>query len=102
MTQDAWPFADPPNVAAITMRQIVHDGRPILLVAHDDDDGSWQFLTGEDLDVADGMLVSLKSMVERDPSLVELADLPCGWQAWREQVGAPWKREPQPEEPEED
>jgi hypothetical protein len=98
MTQDAWPFEDPPNVAAITVRQIVHGARPILLVAHDDDDGSWQFLTGEDLDVADGMLVSLKSMIDRDPSLAELADLPLGWHAWRDQVGSPWQRGPQPEE----
>jgi hypothetical protein len=87
-----WPFADPPNVAAITTRQIVHEGEPILLVSHDADDGSWQFLTGGSIDVADGMLVSLRSMVERDPSVAELADLPQGWQAWRDRPDAPWER----------
>jgi hypothetical protein len=89
-----WPFADPPDVASITVRQIVREGHPVLLVAHDADDGSWQFLTGGAFDVADGMVVSLQGMVERDSSLAELADLPLGWQAWREQRGSPWQRGP--------
>jgi hypothetical protein len=89
-----WPFADPPNVMTVTMRQIVHGGEPILLVYHDADDDSWQFLTGGPFDVADGKLVTLRSMVERDSSLAELADLPLGWQAWRERRGSPWERGP--------
>lgn len=89
-----WPFADPPNSATITVRQIVHEGRPILLVSHDVEDGSWQFLAGGEFDVADGLLVSLRSMVERDPGLAELADLPPGWRAWRQAPLMPWQREP--------
>ena len=42
---DDWPFADPPNVVSITVRQVVDRGEPILLVAHDAEDGGWQFLT---------------------------------------------------------
>ena len=85
-----WPFADPPNLAVITVRQFVHDGQPILLVLHDIDDGSWQFLTGEGFNEADGMVVSLQNMVSRDPSLAELCDLPLGWKAYRQLPGAPW------------
>jgi hypothetical protein len=91
---DDWPFADPPTVMTVTMRQIVHGGEPVLLVCHDADDGSWQFLTGGSFDVADGELVTLRSMVERDSSLAELADLPLGWQAWRERRGSLWERGP--------
>jgi hypothetical protein len=91
---DDWPFADPPNVMTVTMRQIVHGGEPILLVCRDADDGSWQFLTGGSFHVTDGKLVTLRSMVERDSSLAELADLPLGWQAWRERRGSPWERGP--------
>jgi hypothetical protein len=36
-------------------------------------------------------------MCQRDPTLLELADLPEGWRAWRERVGAPWQRAPEPE-----
>jgi hypothetical protein len=94
---DDWPFADPPSVASITVRQIVRDGHPILLVSHDAEDGSWQFLTGGEFNVADAMLVSLGSMVERDHSLIEVADLPLGWRAWRSVPASPWHREPEQE-----
>jgi hypothetical protein len=91
---DDWPFPDPPNDMSITTRQIVEGGMPILLVCHEADDGSWLFLTGGSFDVTDGMLVTLRNMVERDSSLIELADLPLGWQAWRERRGSPWERGP--------
>jgi hypothetical protein len=70
----------------------------ILLVCHDDD-GDWQFLCGT-TDAPDHCrLVCLKDMVERDPSVNDIADLAPGWRAWRERVGAEWNREAQaPEE----
>lgn len=89
-----WLFAAPPNDVAVTTRQIVHEGEPILLVSHDADDGSWQFLSGGACKAADGMLVTLRSMVERDPRLAEPADLPLGWQAWRQRPDSPWERGP--------
>jgi hypothetical protein len=90
----AWPFADAPDAVSITVRQIVHEDAPILLVVHDAEDGDWQFLTGGEFCVADGMLVTLSSIVGRDGSLAELADLPPGWQAWRASPTDPWQRAP--------
>ena len=98
MAKAKWPFEDPPNVATITVRQVVHGGQPILLVARDADDGGWQFLTGGPFDVADALVVSLGGMASRDPTLAELADLPPGWQAVRPRVGAAWECSPQAEE----
>jgi hypothetical protein len=95
---DAWPFDDPLNIATITLRQIIHGGEPVLLVTHDADDGGWQSLTGGDLDVSEGMVVCLQHMVERDPSLPELADMPLGWRAWRDREEAAWQRCPEPTE----
>jgi len=89
---EKWPFADPPNVATITVRQITDGLKPVLLVVHDAEEGDWQFVTGEPFDASDGLLVTLRSMIERDPSLAELADLPLGWRASRENVGVPWRR----------
>ena len=89
-----WQFADPPNVATITVKQIVEDGQPILLVCHDEDDGCWQFLTGSDFDVKDGLVILLKNMIHRDPSLNDLFDLPLGWKAWRSSRNDPWQRAP--------
>ena len=79
-----WPFSDPPNLLIITVKQILHGGKPVLYVVHDADDGGWQFLTGGPFDTADALLVTLKSMIEHDPSLAQLADLPIGWSARRD------------------
>src|SRR5262245_11332035 len=89
---DSWPFADPPNLESITSRQVVYGDQPILRVVHDAVDGNWQFLTGDGFHIADALVVSLGNVVRRDPGLVELADLPLGWQAWRETSNSPWQR----------
>ena len=90
--QADWGFDEPKNEAAITTKQIVHEGHPILLVARDAEDGTWQFLTGGAFSTADALLVALHEIVERDPTICELADLPSGWSAQRDRVGGPWRR----------
>ena len=88
---DAWPFEDSRNTASITTRQVL-EGAPVLLVTHDDDDGSWQFLCGTTDDPADARVVGLGEMYARDPSLGEVADLAEGWRAWRASSGGQWER----------
>jgi hypothetical protein len=88
-----WPFANKPNTASITTRQVL-EGAPVLLVTHDADDGSWQFLCGTTDDPADARIVGLGQMYARDLTLGELADLPEGWKAWRAAPNAPWARGP--------
>ena len=88
-----WPFDDKPNTASITTRQVL-EGAPILLVTHDADDGSWQFLCGTTDDPADGRIVGLGQMYKRDATLGEVADLPEGWRASRASAGGPWQRSP--------
>jgi hypothetical protein len=80
----------------IVLRQIVHGGSPILYVCHDIEDHGWQFLGWDDFDEEDAMVVSLASMLERDPSIREVADLPPGWHAFRRTPEEPWTREPNP------
>ena len=58
---ESWPFADTPNTASITTRQVL-EGAPVLLVTHDADDGSWQFLCGTTDDPADARIVGLGQM----------------------------------------
>jgi hypothetical protein len=64
-----WPFADPPNTVCVTVREVIERGRPILLAAHDPEEGGWQFFTGGPFDVSDGMLVTLSDVVRHDRSL---------------------------------
>jgi hypothetical protein len=77
-----WPFDQPPDAAAITVRTVL-DGAPILLVSHDADDDGWQFLDGGEVDLDKAALISMAHAVALDPTVREVADMPPGWTAWR-------------------
>ena len=66
-----WPFDQPPDAAAITVRAVL-DGAPILLVSHDADDDGWQFLDGNEVDVDLAALISMARLVGLDPSVLEV------------------------------
>ena len=90
------PFVDdPPNVAVITTRGVVDGTDWIALASLDQDDGDWQFIGSEGPREDQAMVVSLRSVFERDSSIGELADLPLGWRAWRMGPDQPWQRGPQ-------
>lgn len=91
-----WQFQEPENVVVVTTRKVLMDHKPILHVSHDEDDGVWQFHSGDQIEVAkDSLLVSLKSIVEYDTSINDLADLPLGWQADRKTINDLWVRKEQ-------
>jgi hypothetical protein len=92
----SWPFADPESVAAICCVHILDNVRPILRVTHDEDDGGWQVLCGFEHDGSEARVVCLGCIIERDPSLMELADLPLGWGAARQSTSEPWLRSANP------
>jgi len=86
-----WLFDQAPNVACIADRSVM-SGKPVLVVAHYEDDHSWAFLDGGPLDPANALVVAMSEIVERHPDLAEIADLPTGWSASRSTVGQPWIR----------
>ncbi|AIZ63143.1 hypothetical protein PK28_04570 [Hymenobacter sp. DG25B] len=86
-------FFEPRNVATFVARQIFSEGRPILYVCHDDDDGSWQFLTGDSVTTDDCMIVALEEVVKHDLTINELFNMPTGQYATRQFVGDQWIRE---------
>ena len=93
MTSTAdWPFEDPENVAVITVRQVLGDDGWIHFVSHDADDGGWQFMGIDSPREEDALVVSLRNIVQHDPSIIDLADLPLGWCAWRDHPEAEWQR----------
>ena len=87
-----WPFDDPEDLGVFTVSPVLSGAKPILEVSHDVSDGTWQFLTGEHLDLSQAKLVCLTEVVALDPSLRELADLPLGSSATRTGRGKPWTR----------
>ncbi|MDR6805400.1 hypothetical protein J2Y45_002291 [Dyadobacter sp. BE34] len=84
-------FREATNLGVFTTRQWLELGSPILRVVHDDD-GDWQFLTG-DQDPEDIRLVALSEIIKRDPSLNELFNLGYGEAAERESIEKRWVRE---------
>ncbi|RPE09938.1 DUF2185 domain-containing protein [Chitinophaga lutea] len=79
------------NVAVFTTRYVYREGKPILYVFHHDEDGAWEFI-GSDKSVneTDYMIIALEEIIKLDPSVLELADLPLGWAAYRDRTDAPW------------
>jgi hypothetical protein len=87
-----WPFDQPQNFAAITTKQVLESGLPILTVVHYSDDHSWAFLCGNPYQEKDGRVIAMSEALEMDPTLRDIADLQPGWIAWRQAVGSPWQR----------
>ncbi|WP_171088934.1 hypothetical protein [Usitatibacter rugosus] len=98
MAETPWQFDEPPNEAVVTLRSFIEDGRPILRVVRDAEDGTWQFLTGEPFSMDEAKLVALQSVIAKDSSLIELRDLVAGWEASRIGVGEAWRRQRSVEE----
>lgn len=91
-----WPFPDAPGCVAVTTKHITDRDLPILYVSHDRDDegeSTWQFHSlVEPFSMDDAMLVRLDTIVELDPSVLEIADLPVGFAATRTALGGEWRR----------
>ena len=98
MSDGLWPFDQAPDVVAITTAHVTARNAPILLVVHYAEDHSWAFLDGGAFSVKNGMVVSMRHIFDRDPSLRDVADLPPGWLAKRSHVGGQWERSRNPDE----
>lgn len=96
LNDDKSPFDQPLNCGVLTMRQVLEGLEPVLSVSHDADDHGWQFIGSSDAAVEDGRVVCLADIVKRDPTVLQVADLPPGWQAVRKGTGRPWRRRPHP------
>jgi hypothetical protein len=98
LTHTEWPFAEPRTATVFTLRAVMERASPILLVAHDEEDGAWQFLSGLPMTIDQARMVALHEVYAVDPTLSEIADLPIGWEASREALGGPWSRKRSPTE----
>lgn len=80
----------PNNLKVYICPHVFEGTRPILLVSHEED-GDWQFLCG-DLHDEDELpkLVGIGHLLEKDPSLNELAGLEPGYEAERAAVREQW------------
>lgn len=90
-TAHRFDFQEARNAAVFICKR-VSEGAPVLWVSHDSD-GEWQFLCGgaDHQGEDQPLLVCLEEVVERDPSLNELAGMCTNHHAERDSLGLPWR-----------
>ena len=74
----------------ITTRYVLYADSPIVYADYDDD-GDWQFLSEEPVDESDAVVVSIKQILDHDPSLSGISDLDKGQTAIRDDRNRPWR-----------
>ena len=79
------------DAGAYCTAEVAQGRLPVLQVTHHAD-GGWQFLDATTDTPGKCVLRSVREMVERDPSLAQVGDLPRGWSALRTAAGTPWQR----------
>jgi len=91
MNNKDWKFDQDEDVVAITTKKVLYENAPILSVIHYDDDHSWAFTCGTTNNPSDGVVVSMKCIIDFDLTLHDISDLEPGWGAWRESLNDDWK-----------
>ena len=85
-------FPEESHHKAYVCNHVFDQTRPILLVSRPD--GDWCFLCGGDHpdDESAYKVVGIGHVLDQDPSLRLLDDLPPNWEAERTTIGQPWVR----------
>lgn len=88
------PFPHDKNHKAFVCRHVFNASKPILFVCRPN--GEWIFLCGAAHPKGESIfrVVGLGHVIEIDPTLQALADLPPDWDAERRAVGKRWTRTP--------
>jgi len=88
-------FNEKSNTAVFTTRFVIERISPILFVFHFND-GSWQF-SGPEENLSDGdfRVIALDEVIEIDSTVLEIADMPLGCEAFRIDRDSPWRIHPE-------
>lgn len=85
-----FPFREAPDTTAFTCCHVL-TGATILRVAHDADDGAWQFLCGGEHVASEARVIALQEAYALDAAIGQLAKLPCGCVAQRSSKTGKWQ-----------
>ena len=83
-------FLEEKKTMVITTKNIINQIKDITFVSHDDEDGMWEFLDGDEVDETNAAIVSLFEIVQLDNSINELYELPLGGLAYRNNKNEKW------------
>lgn len=85
------------DATVVTSKYVTNDCMPILFVSHDydaDEGHIWQFHCGnDDFSMVNMKLVRLDTIIALDPKIIEVADLPIGFNARRSATNSQWMYE---------
>ncbi|MBN6076116.1 hypothetical protein HYE59_00810 [Aggregatibacter actinomycetemcomitans] len=82
------------NEVVLTTSYVISNNMPILYVSHENDDSgiAWQFHTDNGDSSEDKLrLVSLRQILEMDPTIQQLVSLPLGYSAIRKSINDKWE-----------
>jgi len=90
MSESIYKFKEKKNTACFTCVHVMRKNKPILFVCHDDD-SSWEFSCGANRHSDDEIkIISLEEATDIDSSINELANIPEGISAERENIEDEW------------
>ena len=78
-----------PDKAVITTHYVLSTGSAITYVSYDED-GDWQFFGNEDVEEKDARVMSVKQIIDLDPTLKDLPDMQPSQSASRMDVESKW------------
>ncbi|MFZ6758630.1 hypothetical protein ACO0K9_15610 [Undibacterium sp. Ji50W] len=82
------------DTVVITSTYVTAEKMPLLYISHDFDEEEgdvWQFHCGNGDYTANRMqLVRLETIINLDPTVIDVADLPVGYGAKRLSIDQPW------------
>jgi hypothetical protein len=92
MSEQSYPFSDPPNTACFTCSHVLNEGADILYASHDADDGMWQFLCGAGGHTVKHIrIVGLGQILKIDPGIARIGSMPIGICGERDDRGSSWR-----------
>jgi hypothetical protein len=86
-------FKDSMNTAVFPTKFVIVDKNDITSVYHFKEDGAWQFSSNDPIlnYEQDVKIVGLGEIIQLDNTLLEIADLPLGFKAYRNSKNDGWK-----------
>lgn len=81
------------GIAVFTTKYVIEDRKTIVFVAHDIEDGAWQFFSDDSFDNFEEVakIVGFQELINMDDSLLQIVDMPLGYSATRKDEFDNWK-----------
>ena len=82
-------FQENLNTAVLTSKYVISGKSEIIYIAHHED-GMWEFWGKDQIDESEIVVVALENIINLDPTVLEVADLPRQCNALRESRNDKW------------